>query len=62
MGFSPHECVVIEDSVFGVQAAKAGGFDVFGFANENNKELLDQEGIGIFYEMNTLDKLLLENS
>ncbi len=61
MGFSPHESVVIEDSVFGVQAAKAGGFDVFGLANENNRELLEQEGVSIFYEMNSLDKLLLKS-
>ena len=58
MGFSPHECAVIEDSVFGIQAAKAGGFDVFGLVNENNKELLELEGVYIFYEMNSLDKLL----
>ncbi|WP_299780441.1 HAD-IA family hydrolase [uncultured Formosa sp.] len=31
MGFKPEECVIIEDSYSGVTAAKAGGFDVFGF-------------------------------
>ena len=58
MGFLPNECAVIEDSVFGIQAAKSGGFDVFGLANEHNKEILEQEGVTIFYEMNALDKLL----
>ncbi len=40
MGFQPHECVVIEDSVLGVQGALKGGFDVFGFtAHDKNNEL-----------------------
>ena len=40
MGFQPHECVVIEDSVLGVQGALKGGFDVFGFtAHDTNNEL-----------------------
>jgi beta-phosphoglucomutase-like phosphatase (HAD superfamily) len=40
MGFQPHECLVIEDSLSGVKAAKAGGFDVFGFtAHDYNNEL-----------------------
>jgi HAD superfamily hydrolase (TIGR01509 family) len=40
MGFTPEECVVIEDSVTGVTAANNGGFDVFGFtAHDYNNEL-----------------------
>ena len=40
MGFKPEECVVIEDSLSGVRAAKQGGFDVFGFvAHDYNNEL-----------------------
>ena len=40
MGFKPHECVVIEDSLLGVQGALKGGFDVFGFtAHDTNNEL-----------------------
>jgi len=61
MGFLPKECAVVEDSVFGIQAAKSGGFDVFGLVNEHNKEILEQEGVTIFYRMNELDQLL-ENS
>lgn len=40
MGFKPEECLVIEDSLSGVNAAKNGGFDVFGFsAHDYNNEL-----------------------
>ncbi|GGK33489.1 sugar transferase [Yeosuana aromativorans] len=40
MGFLPHECIVIEDSLLGVQGAINGGFDVFGFtAHDYNNEL-----------------------
>ena len=40
MGFEPEECIVIEDSISGVNAAINGGFDVFGFtAHDYNNEL-----------------------
>lgn len=40
MGFQPKDCLVIEDSITGVHAALAGGFDVFGFiAHDYNNEL-----------------------
>lgn len=58
MGFNPNECVVIEDSLAGIRAARNGGFDVFGFANENNKNEFKKEGAKVFFEMNKLYKLL----
>ena len=40
MGFKPEECIVIEDSMSGVNAALDGGFDVLGFtAHDYNNEL-----------------------
>ena len=40
MGFNPDDCVVVEDSLSGVKAAKTGGFNVFGFtAHDYNNEL-----------------------
>ncbi|GAA3585400.1 HAD family hydrolase [Snuella lapsa] len=54
MGFKPSECAVVEDSIYGVIAAKRGGFDVFGFANGNNKSELENEGAIVFFEMEKL--------
>ncbi len=58
MGFSPAECIVIEDSKAGVVAAKQGGFNVFGFANQNNSKLLADEGAIVFYDFEELPKIL----
>jgi len=58
MGFKPEECAVIEDSLVGVQAAKAGGFNVFGFTNNKNKNTFEELGATVFSEMKELGKLL----
>jgi HAD superfamily hydrolase (TIGR01509 family) len=58
LGFKPEECVVIEDSTVGVQAALVGGFDVFGFANKRSEALLLETGAKLFYSMNELYGLL----
>lgn len=58
MGFKPNECAVIEDSLAGVKAARAGGFDVFGFANERNKEEFEKLGAVVFFSMEELAGLL----
>ena len=58
MGFKPNECVVIEDSLAGVKAAKNGGFDVFGFANNHNHAELKKEGATVFFDMEHLYGLL----
>ncbi|GAB5553563.1 MAG: HAD family hydrolase [Saprospiraceae bacterium] len=58
MGFKPEECVVIEDSVAGVQAAKKGGFDVFGFGNQRTYAALEEEGAQVFFKMENLLGLL----
>jgi HAD superfamily hydrolase (TIGR01509 family) len=58
MGFKPRECVVIEDSVYGVTAAKAGGFDVFAYVNDPNENAFENTDVEVFYDMNELDKLL----
>jgi HAD superfamily hydrolase (TIGR01509 family) len=58
MGFSPKNCVVIEDSIAGITAAKMGGFDVFGFANNRNHEEFVKAGAKVFFELESLIGLL----
>jgi len=58
MGYKPKECAVVEDSMAGIVAAKRGGFDVFGFANERNKDAFEKEGAKVFFEMGELRGLL----
>jgi HAD superfamily hydrolase (TIGR01509 family) len=55
MGFLPKECLVIEDSVSGVKAAKAGGFDVFGYTGHDYRNELEALATKTFSSM---DKLL----
>ncbi|OYX84386.1 MAG: hypothetical protein B7Y83_08365 [Flavobacteriales bacterium 32-34-25] len=58
MGFEVKDCVVIEDSPAGVQAALTGGFDVFGFTNHANFDALQQMNIPLFDDIANLDLLL----
>lgn len=58
MGYQPHECVVIEDSIAGVEAARAGGFDVFIYVNNRNIDEAEFKDKNVFYNMNDLDSLL----
>jgi HAD superfamily hydrolase (TIGR01509 family) len=58
MGFTPDQCVVVEDSLAGIQAAKAGGFKVFGYANQHNAQDLAAAGATVFYHMRELPALL----
>ncbi|CAH8285146.1 HAD superfamily hydrolase (TIGR01509 family) [Mariniflexile fucanivorans] len=58
MGFKPEECLVIEDSLSGVKAANAGGFDVFGFTAHDYNNELEGEATRIFNNMDALLKLL----
>lgn len=58
MGFEVHECIVIEDSATGIQAAKSGGFDVIGFVNDGNSTRFENENIPICFSTNELRQLL----
>jgi len=57
MGFAPEDCLVIEDTILGVRAAKAGGFDVFGYTELNENEAFEKEATAIF---NTMNELLMK--
>ena len=60
MGHAPAQCVVIEDSVPGVEAAVAAGMPVLGFAGDphTDAEALKEKGAHVFYDMNALLDLL----
>jgi HAD superfamily hydrolase (TIGR01509 family) len=58
MGYKPEECIVIEDSITGVRAAKNGGFDVFGFTEHDYNNELEKEATHTFAKMEQLINLL----
>lgn len=58
MGFSPEECVVVEDSEAGVKAAVSGGFKVFVLSKHKKKEAFEKLGANVFFSMNELSSIL----
>ncbi len=58
MGFKPSECVVVEDSLSGVRAAKNGDFDVFGFTAHDYHNELKAEATKTFDSMSELLKMI----
>lgn len=59
MGYTPDECIVIEDSPSGVKAAIAGGFKVFGLADEHTAHELAAAGAIVFRRFDQLNKILV---
>ena len=60
MGCAPDTCAVVEDSVFGVQAALAAGMTSFGFAALTDPDALAAAGAKVFSDMSELPALLEE--
>jgi HAD superfamily hydrolase (TIGR01509 family) len=58
MGFAVSDCIVVEDSLAGVQAAVAGGFRVFALNNDHHGVKLQQAGATTFSHFNDLSFLL----
>jgi len=58
MGFKPSDCLVIEDSLSGVRAAKSGGFDVFGFTAHDYNNELENEATKTFSSMDLLLEMI----
>lgn len=58
-GARPERCVVVEDSRFGVLAARAAGMRVFGYAGGlTPADWLEREGAVVFTDMHDLPELL----
>jgi HAD superfamily hydrolase (TIGR01509 family) len=59
MGFPPERCVVVEDSRYGVQAARSAGMRVLGFAGGlTPAHWLEEEGATVFTSMEELRGLV----
>ncbi|WP_413115940.1 HAD family hydrolase [Streptomyces sp. CY1] len=59
MGVEPRRCVVIEDSAYGVQAARAAGMRTFGYCGGlTSASRLEGPGTTLFDDMRDLPKLL----
>ncbi|MBX3496377.1 MAG: HAD family phosphatase [Parvibaculum sp.] len=60
MGHAPETCVVVEDSVPGVQAAVAAGMPVIGYAGDphTDADALKSEGAHVISDMSALPGLL----
>jgi len=69
MGFEAHDCLVIEDSIAGIAAAKSAGMQTYGFVGGSHAQSPDYaEGLRqagadlIFEEMSVLPELITQNS
>ena len=59
LGVDPAHCVVVEDSPFGVQAARAAGMRAFGYAGGLTPAArLDGPGTTVFHDMRALPELI----
>ncbi len=58
MGVAPDHCVVIEDSRYGVQAAKAAGMHALGYCAMTPAEQLQAAGATTFTSMSVLPELV----
>jgi HAD superfamily hydrolase (TIGR01509 family) len=59
MGVRPAACAVVEDSQYGVQAARAAGMDAFGYAGSvTPARMLEGPGTTVFDDMRDLPRLL----
>ncbi|GBE91399.1 HAD family hydrolase [Nostoc cycadae] len=62
MNTNPEHCVVVEDSVTGVQAGYAAGMTVFGYAKYSDRTALTAAGAKIvFHDMQQLCQLISEH-
>ena len=60
MGADPARCAVVEDTLYGVLAARAAGMRVFGYAGLTAPERLQGEATVVFEDMRQLPRLLAD--
>jgi HAD superfamily hydrolase (TIGR01509 family) len=61
MGAGPARCAVVEDSLYGVLAARAAGMRVFGYAGGlTTADRLEGDGTVVFEDMRELPRLLAD--
>ena len=59
MNVTPHACAVVEDSIFGLEAARAAGMRSFGYAGSVTPAArLEGRGTVVFHKMSELRELL----
>jgi HAD superfamily hydrolase (TIGR01509 family) len=59
MGVRPEACAVVEDSQYGVRAARAAGMEAFGYAGSvTPARMLEGPGTTVFADMRDLPRLL----
>ncbi len=60
MGHAPSECVVVEDSVPGIRAARAAGMRVIGYANDDYSSVmtLEKEGAEVIHDLRDIARIL----
>ena len=58
MGFTPGECIVVEDSASGIRAAVAGGFQTYARAGEKKRRHFEKLGAITFKNMKQLETIL----
>jgi HAD superfamily hydrolase (TIGR01509 family) len=62
MGAEPGRCAVVEDSHYGVLAARAAGMRIFGYAGGlTPPERLEGQGTTVFHDMRDLPRLLADS-
>ena len=62
LGVAPADCIVVEDSTHGVEAAIAAGMDILGFPGSTTPELLRAAGAKVLPTMQALPGILYGTS